>query len=185
MNLLRILVFVVMITSLLAFQVKSAGDERTRESPQIQFILASALFGPFGAAGGLWYRHLLTQILTGTGTPLEPELVCQDLHKPGTQQLLAISTTLALLLLHGIRSEVRTGEVGKSDNLAAWVASTLLIYTSGAIGAKAAAYGLCQGEQPRLIGQNPQKTALDILAIAAITTGIVAALGFNLIWLIW
>jgi hypothetical protein len=115
MNLLRILVFVVMITSLLAFQVKSAGDERTRESPQIQFILASALFGPFGAAGGLWYRHLLTQILTGTGTPLEPELVCQDLHKPGTQQLLAISTTLALLLLHGIRSEVRTGEVGKSD----------------------------------------------------------------------
>jgi hypothetical protein len=117
MNLLRILVFVVMITSLLAFQVKSAGDERTRESPQIgnSYSHRLNLTRLFWSRGGLWapraIRHnAALKALTGTGTPLERELVCEDLHKPGTQQLLlAISATLALLVLHGIQLRSENG----------------------------------------------------------------------------
>lgn len=175
--LFRALVLVAVIVGLLAFQVKSADDKPPQQYP-IQFILASAFFGPAGAAGGLWYRELLTRILTGVSMPLELKQACQDVRTPATQGWLAFSATLPLLALHDIRSHT----FSRGYDFAELITGTILIYTGGVLGARIAAHELCQ--RPQLFGQNPQQAALNIWAITAIVTGLAAAFVFNMIWVL-
>lgn len=167
----KILILLAVVGSLWADPIQAQQTPSANVSSHnviLSTAIASVLVGPFGAAGGMWYRWLLTQ--QDRTTILESQTVCQDLQRPGTQKLLAASAMLALMPLYGIRAEV----LGRGNNLAAWTGNTIFSYLGGAIGARLTVHWLCQREK--------LWSSLNIMAVAAIATGLVAALGANLIW---
>jgi|FaiFalDrversion3_1042247.scaffolds.fasta_scaffold28295_1 hypothetical protein len=151
-------------------EVRAVPSEKGKPDimDKIGFVSGSILLGSFGAGAGYGLPELFA-IMLRSKQEVDP---CGKLQRIENQRLLAVSATIGLMVIwNAARSEM----LGKSDDLIQGIIRTILTYAGGTTGARIAVNWLCG--QPQLI-----KEAEKIIAITAISTGLGAALGFNLIW---